>query len=226
MPYGNDRAQQPHRTEDDAKRKQPTQMTLSQTGSANVLPSSGELERSVSQALQKAYRQYLGHLPSRVSCHLFANKLSVWVENSLTPVENILLASSAFSADEARSSDPNGAQSNESIERSIEKGLIASDEAGQSAKELSSSLSNGQYLQEVRVAIDRAMRQRLSQVIEDCLNVGVTTIISGTCYEQRCTSLSVLLTHTPAVRNPERIPKTVASRQFNRKPTPKAEAAS
>lgn len=56
------------------------------------LPSCGELERRIGQTLQKAYQQHLGHLPSRVSCHLFADKLSIWIEDSITPVESVLLS--------------------------------------------------------------------------------------------------------------------------------------
>lgn len=204
MPYSNDRSQENQST---------VENRLDQTAPA-ALPSCGELERSVGQALQKAYRQYLGHLPSRVSCHLFANKLSIWIENSLTPVESILLASSTESSENGSSPDSDGGRSVQFLSQNLEECQLGQDS------------SNGRYLQEVRVAIDRAMRRRLSQIIEDCLGVSVTTIITGTCYDQRCTSLSVMLSDTPAVRNPERVPKTTASRQFNRKSAVKAEAAS
>ncbi|PZO12812.1 MAG: hypothetical protein DCF25_17030 [Leptolyngbya foveolarum] len=137
------------------------------------LPSCGELERSLGQAIQKAYRQHLGHLPTRVSCHLFANRLSVWIEDSLTPVETVLFSIS--------------------------------------------DLPDAKYAQAVRFAIDQALERRLSRVIEGCLNVSVLTLIAGTCYEQKCTSLTALLSDTPTVRNPERIPKTMASRQAHRK---------
>ena len=146
-------------------RSAPTHSLSVRAGAA--LPSCGELERAIGQTLQKAYKEQLGHLPTRVSCHLFADKVSIWIENSLTPVENIL--------------------------------------------------PDAKHAQTVRDAIDRAMQKELSQVIEECLSVSVVTLISGTCYEQSCTSLTALLAKTPAVRNPEKIPKTEANRQANRK---------
>lgn len=149
------------------------------------LPSCGELERSTGQAIQKAYRQHLGHLPTHVSCHLFANRLSIWIENSLTPVENILFSSEP-------SPQPSKAQP-------------------------ASDSPDPKYAQAVRFAIDQALERRLGQVIEGCLDVNVLTLIAGTSYEQKCTSLTALLSETPTVRNPERIPKTIASREANRK---------
>jgi len=168
------------------------------------LPSCGELERSIGQAVQKAYRQYLGHLPTRVSCHLFANRLSVWIENSLTPVENILFLSDAVAAP-------------------VTSTVLASSQSSQSIEPISNTFDE-KYAQTVRFAIDRALQQRLGKVIESCLDVSVLTLIAGTCYKQKCTSLTALLSNTPTVRNPERIPKTAASRQANRKVVIKEQA--
>ncbi len=159
---------------------------------ASSLPSCGELERSIGQAIQKAYRQHLGHLPAQVSCHLFANRLSIWIEDSLTPVETILFLSDAASVPSSPAVSPLEAQS-------------------------SSSSPDSEYAQAVRFAIDQALEQRLSKVIERYLDVSVLTLIAGTCYEQKCTSLTALLSDTPTVRNPERIPKTTASRHAHRK---------
>ena len=177
---------------------------------ASDLPSCGELERSVGQAIQKSYRQHLGHLPTRVSCHLFADKLSVWIEDSLTPVESILFPSDSFATEKA---DDSAASDNRSSQR----------EAPQSSSNTNRhSLKQwplDRNLQEIRFAIDQAMQKQFSKVIEECLCVEVTALISGTCYEQNCTGLTALLSSTPAVRNPDRIPKTAASRQATRKAT-------
>lgn len=155
------------------------------TSPKSSLPSCGELERSTGQAIQKAYRQHLGHLPARVSCHLFADRLSIWIEDSLTPVENVLFLSKL-------SPQPSEAQP-------------------------ACNSPDTKYAQAVRFALDQALEHRLGKVIEGCLDVKVLTLIAGTSYEQKCTSLTALLSKTPTVRNPERIPKTIASREANRK---------
>lgn len=175
----------------------------SQAQTPPVLPSCGELERSVGQALQKTYRQTLGHLPTRVSCHLFADKLSIWIENSLTPVESILLSQHELA-------EGSTAQTAEKLSN------LPDDQHTQEAS-TSDDLANLKYAQDIRDAIDGAMQHQLKKVIEDCLGVSVITLVSGTSYEQDCTSLTALLSNTPTVRNPERIPKTSASRQANRK---------
>jgi len=50
----------------------------------------GQLERELSQQIQSFFRKLLGHAPSKVSCHLFTNKLVVVAENSVTPAEKVL----------------------------------------------------------------------------------------------------------------------------------------
>ena len=54
-------------------------------------PTRGQLERSLSQQLQKLYREHLDHTTGKVSCRLFEDKLTVIVENSLTQPERLLL---------------------------------------------------------------------------------------------------------------------------------------
>ena len=55
------------------------------------LPTCGQLERKLSQAIQAFYRQHLGHQPSKVTCQLFDSKLAVIIENSITNAEQILV---------------------------------------------------------------------------------------------------------------------------------------
>ena len=50
----------------------------------------GQLERELSQRIRTFYRNILGHAPSKVSCHLFRNKLVVVAEDSITPAEKVL----------------------------------------------------------------------------------------------------------------------------------------
>jgi len=54
-------------------------------------PTRGQLERSLSQRLQKLYREYLGHSTGKVSCQLSDDKLTIVVESSLTQPEQLLL---------------------------------------------------------------------------------------------------------------------------------------
>ena len=54
------------------------------------LPTSGQLERNLSQRIQKLYRQELEHSPSKVTCQLFSNQLAIVIEDALTAVEKTL----------------------------------------------------------------------------------------------------------------------------------------
>ena len=55
------------------------------------LPTLGQLERSLSQNIQKLYRQELGHCPKKITCKLFKNNLSIVIEDALTAVEKTLV---------------------------------------------------------------------------------------------------------------------------------------
>ena len=54
------------------------------------LPTCGQLERNLSQSIQKLYLNELEHSPSKVTCQLFGNQLAIVVEDSLTAVEQAL----------------------------------------------------------------------------------------------------------------------------------------
>ncbi|MCC0179488.1 DUF2294 domain-containing protein [Waterburya agarophytonicola K14] len=54
------------------------------------LPTSGEVERKLSQNILKLYKQELEHLPGKITCQLFDNQLAVVIENALTAVEKTL----------------------------------------------------------------------------------------------------------------------------------------
>ncbi len=55
-----------------------------------ILPTRGQLERQMSQTLQSLYRQQFGHLLSKITCHLFADKVAIVAEGSVTSIEEIL----------------------------------------------------------------------------------------------------------------------------------------
>ena len=56
----------------------------------NVLPTRGQLERYISQTLQSLYRSQFGQLPSKITCHIFDDKVAIVAENVTTDLEKIL----------------------------------------------------------------------------------------------------------------------------------------
>ena len=68
-------------------------LAISQEGSQHEgkrLPTNGELMRSVSQAVQRLYRDELTHKTERVTCNLVADKLVIWIEGSVNSVVKLL----------------------------------------------------------------------------------------------------------------------------------------
>ena len=57
---------------------------------AKTLPTKGQLERQLSQGVQALYRSQFGHLPHKVVCHLFADKIAIIAEGTITVLEQIL----------------------------------------------------------------------------------------------------------------------------------------
>ena len=60
----------------------------------NTLPTRGQLERQLSQTLQSLYRQQFGHMPKRITCHIFADKVAIVAEDTITTIERILFENS------------------------------------------------------------------------------------------------------------------------------------
>lgn len=56
----------------------------------NLAPTRGQLERKISQSIQALYSEHLGHQPSKVICHLSDKNLTIILENSITPPEQLL----------------------------------------------------------------------------------------------------------------------------------------
>jgi uncharacterized protein YbcI len=54
-------------------------------------PTRGQLERSLSQQIQKLYREELGHSTGKVICQLRDDQLTIIIESSLTQPEKLLL---------------------------------------------------------------------------------------------------------------------------------------
>ncbi len=55
------------------------------------LPTSGQLERTLSQQIQKLYRDKIGSKPKKVACNLLKEKITIIVENALTQPEQLLV---------------------------------------------------------------------------------------------------------------------------------------
>lgn len=50
----------------------------------------GQLERTLSQRIEALYRNQLGHRPTKVTCHLFDEKMAIVMEDAVTPPEQLL----------------------------------------------------------------------------------------------------------------------------------------
>ena len=60
----------------------------------NTLPTRGQLERQLSQTLQSLYRHKFGHSPSKITCHIFGDKVAIVAEDTVTMVEKVLFENS------------------------------------------------------------------------------------------------------------------------------------
>ncbi|ELR98112.1 DUF2294 domain-containing protein [Gloeocapsa sp. PCC 73106] len=54
------------------------------------LPTCGQLERELSQQIQAFYRDRLGYKPSKITCQFLDQKVTIILEDSLTPAEQLL----------------------------------------------------------------------------------------------------------------------------------------
>mgnify|MGYP001797686105 CR=1 FL=1 len=54
------------------------------------LPTVGQLMRSTSQAIERVYREQIDQRPGSVKCTLLNEKVVVWIEGSMTPLEKLL----------------------------------------------------------------------------------------------------------------------------------------
>ncbi len=54
-------------------------------------PTRGQIERALSQRIQALYRNQLEHQPSRISCQIFDEKVTIILEDSITQPEQLLV---------------------------------------------------------------------------------------------------------------------------------------
>lgn len=59
----------------------------------NPNPTRGQLERMIGQRLQALYRDRTGHRPEKVTCQFFDEKLTIVLEQIVTPLEQFFLDS-------------------------------------------------------------------------------------------------------------------------------------
>ncbi|MBC7882766.1 MAG: DUF2294 domain-containing protein [Anaerolineae bacterium] len=59
----------------------------------NTPSTRGQLERTLNQQIQALYREFMGHSPKNVSCNLADTKITIVLEDSLTPAESRLMES-------------------------------------------------------------------------------------------------------------------------------------
>ena len=55
------------------------------------LPTCGQIERDLSQRIQKLYREQIGHSPRKVTCKLFDNRIVIVIEDSFTILQKTLI---------------------------------------------------------------------------------------------------------------------------------------
>ncbi|MBE9043228.1 DUF2294 domain-containing protein [Pleurocapsales cyanobacterium LEGE 10410] len=59
-----------------------------------ILPTCGQLERQLSQAIQSLYHLRFGHMLRKVVCHIFADKVAIVAEDTVTSIEQLLAENS------------------------------------------------------------------------------------------------------------------------------------
>ncbi|MBW4515704.1 MAG: DUF2294 domain-containing protein [Timaviella obliquedivisa GSE-PSE-MK23-08B] len=65
-------------------------------------PTQGQTERTLSQRIQTFYRTHLGLQPSKVTCQLMDEKVTIVLENSVTRPEQILAEADELLAQQVR----------------------------------------------------------------------------------------------------------------------------
>ena len=69
-----------------------TESSNSLTAQGIDIPIADELIEDLIMAIEQLYLERLNHSPQRVNCDLLANRLVVWIEGSITPVEKLLFS--------------------------------------------------------------------------------------------------------------------------------------
>ena len=59
-------------------------------------PTAGQLERDISQKINALYHKQLAHRAKKVNCHLLDNKIIIFSEEVVTPLEKVLLKAPSF----------------------------------------------------------------------------------------------------------------------------------
>lgn len=76
---------------------------------AHRLPTRGQIQRELSQSIQRLYKDCLGHTSGKISCQLFDEKLTIVIENSITQPERLIVEEGDAELAEKVRSDLNSA---------------------------------------------------------------------------------------------------------------------
>ncbi|MEM9568838.1 MAG: DUF2294 domain-containing protein, partial [Cyanobacteria bacterium P01_E01_bin.34] len=93
----------------------------------DAAPTKGQRERALSQAIQSLYKKKLGHQPGQVSCSIASDRVTIILENSVTPAEALLAEEGRDElAEEVRGEllDALYAQLTEVIEETLESKVV------------------------------------------------------------------------------------------------------
>ncbi|WP_204141836.1 DUF2294 domain-containing protein [Halomicronema sp. CCY15110] len=61
------------------------------TDTTTQTQSRGQTQRTLSQKIQKLYKNHIGHAPGKVTCQIVSNTVTFLAEDSLTKLERLLL---------------------------------------------------------------------------------------------------------------------------------------
>ena len=59
-------------------------------------PTAGQIERNISQKINALYHSQISHRAKKIDCHLFDDKIIIFCEEVITPIEKLLLEESSF----------------------------------------------------------------------------------------------------------------------------------
>lgn len=93
---------------------------------ARKAPTRGQVQRALSQEIQKLYKESLGHAVGKVTCQLFDHELTIIVEDSITQPEQLIAEEGDLDLAEKVRSDLNTAfrpRLSEAISQILEVGI-------------------------------------------------------------------------------------------------------
>ncbi|RZM82204.1 DUF2294 domain-containing protein [Leptolyngbya iicbica] len=84
--------------------------------------SQGQVQRTLSQQIQKLYKSHIGHAPGKVTCQITNNTITFLAEDSLTKLERLLLKEDK--RDDGKSTQVNVEQVRDDLDKALRPALI------------------------------------------------------------------------------------------------------